>query len=163
LVSRLDYGYKKVDLAIEAFNRLGKPLVIVGTGREKEKLMKQAAKNIRFVGQVSEKKLVEFYRGAKALIMPQEEDFGMVAVEAQSFGVPVIAFRKGGAIDTVISGKTGMFFKEQKPESLMDAVRSFEKKKFIIQNLYANAEKFTKEVFRKKILDLIGKYNTIKA
>jgi glycosyltransferase involved in cell wall biosynthesis len=163
LVGRLDYGYKKVDLAIEAFNRLGKALVIVGGGRERKRLMKGAKKNIRFVGQVSEKKLVEFYRGAKALIMPQEEDFGMVAIEAQSFGVPVIAFKKGGAADTVIPGKTGIFFEEQRPESLMSAVARFEKKRFIVQNLYTNARKFTKEVFRKKILDLIGKYNTIKA
>jgi glycosyltransferase involved in cell wall biosynthesis len=162
LVSRLDYGYKKVGLAIEAFNRLGKLLVIVGTGREKKKLVKQAAKNIKFVGQVSEKKLAEYYKNAEALIMPQEEDFGMVAVEAQSFGVPVIAFKKGGAADTVIPGKTGIFFEEQRPESLMDTVRRFEKKKFIAQNLYTNVGKFSKKNFKKKILDLISKYNTIK-
>ena len=102
LVSRLDFGYKKVELAIEAFNRLGKPLVIVGTGREEVRLKRMAVKNIKFAGRVSEEELIKYYQGAKALIMPQEEDFGIVSVEAQSHGVPVIAFKKGGAIDTVI-------------------------------------------------------------
>lgn len=95
VVSRLDYGYKKVDLAVRAFNKLGFPLVIVGTGREEKKLKSMAKSNIRFVGKVSEKELAKHYSRAKALIMPQEEDFGIVAVEAQSMGVPVIAFKKG--------------------------------------------------------------------
>ena len=110
LVSRLDYGYKKVDLAIRAFNKLGFPLIVVGTGHLEKKLRKIAGKNIKFVGKVGEKELMKYYRGAKALIMPQEEDFGIVAVEAQSFGVPVIAYKKGGVLDTVIPGKTRYFF-----------------------------------------------------
>lgn len=157
LVSRLDYGYKKVDLAIKAFNKLGYPLVIVGTGREEKKLKKMAGKNIEFAGRVDEPTLMKYYREAKALIMPQEEDFGIVAVEAQSHGTPVIAFKKGGAIDTVISGKTGIFFSQQKMTSLIKVVKAFEKMKFKSQNLIRNSESFSFENFRKGILALLGK------
>lgn len=161
VVSRLDYGYKKVELVIDAFNRLGKKLVIVGTGRLKNKLMKKAKRNIKFAGHVDENTLNDYYMRAKALIMPQEEDFGIVAVEAQTRGVPVIAFNKGGAVDTVISGKTGIFFEKQKPSSLIDAVKKFEKMKFVKENLYSNAEKFSQGVFEKKFLELVNKYNRI--
>lgn len=158
LVSRLDFGYKKVEIAIEAFNKLERQLIIVGTGREAKKLKVMSKRNIKFVGQVSEKKLADYYKNAKALIMPQVEDFGIVAVEAQSFGIPVIAYNKGGVIDTVIPGKTGLFFSEQSPESLIDAVKRFEKKRFVVNNLYTNAKRFSEKVFRKKILDLVKNY-----
>ncbi|HJY98101.1 MAG TPA: glycosyltransferase, partial [Patescibacteria group bacterium] len=159
LVSRLDYGYKKVDLAIEAFNKLGKKLIIVGTGREQNKLRKKAKGNIKFVGSVSEKKLSSYYKGARALIMPQEEDFGIVAVEAQAQGIPVIAFAKGGAIDTVVPGRTGIFFSEQNSISLIDAVKSFEKRKFEIRKIKANAARFSKARFKKEMLALIAKHS----
>ena len=155
IVSRLDFGYKKVDLAIKAFNKLGLPLVIVGTGREIERLKKISKENIKFVGQVSEKELFDYYRGAKALIMPQEEDFGIVSIEAQSFGVPVIAYKKGGALDTVINGKTGVFFEKQNVGSLMRAVKKFARMKFRRKALTDNAKRFSKANFRKKILGLI--------
>ena len=158
LVSRLDFGYKKVDLAIETFNKLGKPLVIVGTGRQEKKLRNMAKKNIKFAGRVSEKELDKYYQNAKALIMPQEEDFGIVAVEAQMRGVPVVAYKKGGAIDTVIAGKTGIFFEEQNPESLIYAVRKLEEKRFNARALMLNSSKFSKENFRKKLLALINKH-----
>jgi glycosyltransferase involved in cell wall biosynthesis len=159
LVSRLDYGYKKVDLAIKAFNRLGYPLVIIGTGREESRLKSMAEKNIRFVGKLSEKELIRYYRGAKALVMPQEEDFGIVSVEAQSYGVPVIAYKKGGAIDSVINGKTGIFFEKQNSDSLMNAIKKFEKTRFVVDNLYTNARKFSKKVFKTKILEQVSKIN----
>lgn len=156
VVSRLDYGYKKVDLAIQAFNKLGKPLVIVGTGHEEKRLkLMSESRNIKFVGKVSEKDLDQIYANAKALIMPQFEDFGIVSVEAQAHGVPVIAYNKGGAIDTVVSGKTGIYFDEQNVESLVDAVKKFEKKQFIVDNLLTNAKKFSKENFKNNILRLI--------
>jgi glycosyltransferase involved in cell wall biosynthesis len=157
LVSRLDYGYKKVDLAIEAFNKLDLPLVIVGTGREESKLRRLAGKNIIFAGRVNEKKLREYYMGAKALIMPQEEDFGIVSVEAQSYGVPVIAYKKGGAIDTVIPGKTGIFFEKQNPEKLIEAVNKFEKMNFGKMNFLKNVRRFSKSRFKKEFLDLTEK------
>lgn len=150
LVSRLDYGYKKVELAIEAFNKLKKPLVIVGTGRQEKKLKSMAKKNIKFVGRVSEKELDRYYQNARALIMPQEEDFGIVAVEAQAHGTPVIAYEKGGACDTVIEGKTGVFFGEQTTESLIYAVKKFDKMKFIGNNLYTNAKRFSFQEFKKE-------------
>ena len=155
IVSRL-VKYKKVDLAIETFNKLKLPLIIVGIGKEEKRLKRKAKSNIKFAGMVSEKDLVNYYLGAKALIMPQEEDFGIVSVEAQSFGIPVIAYKKGGAIDTVIPGKTGVFFERQTPESLADAINRFEKMQFVVDNLFTNSQKFSKEVFKKRILDAIS-------
>lgn len=157
LVSRLDYGYKKVDLAIKSFNKLGIPLVIVGKGREERKLKKIAKENIKFAGEVSERSLSAYYNGAKALIMPQEEDFGIVAVEAQAHGIPVIAYKKGGVLDTVIPGKTGLFFKKQTLENLTQAVKEFEKKKFNTNVIKANAKRFSQKEFDRKFLDLIKK------
>jgi glycosyltransferase involved in cell wall biosynthesis len=155
IVSRL-VKYKKVDLAIETFNKLKLPLIIVGIGKEEKRLKRKAKNNIKFAGMVSEKDLVNYYLGAKALIMPQEEDFGIVSIEAQSLGIPVIAYKKGGAIDTVIPGKTGVFFERQTPESLAGAVNRFEKMQFVVDNLFTNSQKFSKEVFKKRILDAIS-------
>jgi glycosyltransferase involved in cell wall biosynthesis len=155
LVSRLDYGYKKIDVAIRAFNKLGYQLVVIGTGRLERKLRKMAKRNIKFVGKISEKDLAGYYSNARALIMPQEEDFGIVSVEAQSFGVPVIAYNKGGAIDTVIPEITGVFFERQTPESLINAIAKFEKMRFVVDNLFTNSQRFSKEVFKRRILDVI--------
>jgi len=155
LVSRLDYGYKRVDLAIRAFNKSELPLVIVGTGREEGKLRKLAGENITFAGRVSEKRLKDYYMGAKALIMPQEEDFGIVAVEAQSFGVPVIAYKKGGALDTVLPGVTGILFDKQEPESLVNAIKKFEKMKFDHNKITQNAKRFSKERFKREFVDFV--------
>jgi glycosyltransferase involved in cell wall biosynthesis len=154
IVNRL-IPYKKVDLAIKAFNKLGHRLYVVGSGSEEEKLKRMAKKNIKFMGQIEDRKLIGLYRNAKALIMPQKEDFGIVAVEAQSMGVPVIAYRKGGAVDTIIEGKTGILFSEQTTISLIDAVKKFEKTDFMISDLLSNSEKFSKNIFRKKFLELV--------
>ena len=155
IVSRL-VPYKRVDLAIKAFNKLKLPLVIVGTGSEEWKLKLGSKKNIKFLGEVSERKLTELYAGAKALIMPQEEDFGLVAVEAQAAGTPVIAYKKGGAKDTVIAGKTGVFFDEQTPENLALAVKKFDKMDFNRGELEHAAKNFSKENFKNKFLKLIN-------
>ncbi len=160
IVNRL-IPYKKVDLAVKTFNRLKDPLCIVGVGTEELKLKKMASRNIKFLGQVNDAKLRKLYSGAKALIMPQEEDFGIVAVEAQSFGVPVIAYKKGGARDTVIDGKTGVFFGKQTVESLSAAVKKFEKLEFVVDNLYTNAGRFSGKIFKEKVLDLVSEYNRI--
>jgi glycosyltransferase involved in cell wall biosynthesis len=156
LVNRL-IPYKRVDLAVKTFNKLGIPLYIVGSGSEGAKLKKMAACNIKFLGQVNEKELYQLYSRAQALIMPQEEDFGIVAIEAQSFGVPVIAYKKGGSLDTVVEGKTGIFFKNQTVKGLMQAVKKFDKMNFSERILKVNAKKFSKEVFKKNILDEISK------
>lgn len=154
VVNRL-IPYKKVDLVIEVFNRLKWPLVIVGTGSEERKLKKVAHRNVKFIGFVSEDELAKYYRSAKALIMPQEEDFGIVSIEAQAAGVPVIAYKKGGALDTVIENSTGLYFDKQTPESLINALKKFDKKVFDSQKLTTNAARFSKERFQEEFAKLV--------
>jgi glycosyltransferase involved in cell wall biosynthesis len=153
LVSRL-VPYKRVDLAIEAFNRIKTPLVIVGTGSEERKLKKMAKENIKFLGQLTDRQLSGYYEKCAALIFPQEEDFGLVAVEAQAKGTPVIAFHKGGAVESVLEGKTGIFFDKQDVESLVSAIKTFKKMKFKPQECQKNAERFDKKRFKKEFLAL---------
>ena len=147
--------YKRVDLAIKVFNRLKYPLHIVGKGSQEFWLKSISGGNIKFLGEVSDKELTKLYLGARALIMPQEEDFGIVSVEAQSFGVPVIAYAKGGAVDTVVEGVTGVLFNEQNEKSLRGAIATFEKMSFNSKQLIANAQRFSKESFRERFLKLI--------
>lgn len=154
IVSRL-VKYKKVDLVVETFNKLGYPLVIVGTGREGPRLKYKSKKNIKFVGKVSDKELTKYYKNAKALIMPQDEDFGIVSVEAQSYGIPVIAFKSGGALDTVIDNKTGVLFDRQNTESLIAAIYKSEKISFNKKYIQKNAKKFSTEIFIKKFSRII--------
>ena len=150
IVGRL-VPYKKFDLAIEAFNDLGKQLIIVGTGPELFKLKKIAKNNIKFLGLVSDDYLSVLYSRAKALIFPQEEDFGIVPLEAMASGRPVIAYRSGGAVETIIEGKTGIFFDEQNTESLIKAIIDFKENNFNPAICRAQAEKFDVEIFRKNI------------
>jgi len=156
IVSRL-VAYKKVDLAIRTFNKLRKPLLVVGTGRDFEKLKFIARYNIKFAGEVSDKELSDVYKNARALVMPQEEDFGIVSVEAQHYGVPVIAFKKGGALDTVIEGVTGVFFDKQEVPSLTAAIKRFEKIRFVVDNLYTSAKRFSEDNFKTNFLALVRK------
>jgi len=155
LVSRLDFGYKKVDIAINAFNQLGLPLKIVGTGTQMENLKRKAQKNIEFLGQLTDKELLSYYQRCQALIFPQEEDFGLVPLETQASGRPVIAFQKGGALETVIEGKTGLFFTPQKPEALIKAVKRFKANQFKPETCYQNAERFSQEGFKKEIKEFV--------
>jgi len=155
LVSRF-LPYKKIDLAIEAFNRLGWPLKVVGDGPEKKRLKKIAKKNIEFVGLVSEKKLREYYARCQAFIFPQEEDFGIAAVEAMASGRPVIAFYAGGALEIVKEGETGIFFKEQTVDSLMEALKKFRPEDFSPQAIRQHALQFDKEIFKKKIREFVN-------
>ena len=151
VVSRL-VPYKRVDLAIKAFNKLKLPLIIVGSGSQEYRLRSKSKSNIKFVGFVSGEELAKYYRGAKALIMPQEEDFGIAAVEAQSFGVPVIAYKKGGVKDTVINGKTGIIFDSQTPEGLIGAIQKFDKWCPDKEELITGAKRFSKERFQKSFI-----------
>ncbi len=146
IVSRLVH-YKKVDLAIRTFNKLNKKLIVVGTGREENKLRKFANTNITFITQVTDSELAKLYSEAKALIFPQREDFGLVAVEALASGTPVIAYKRGGAIDTVTEGITGVFFNKQTVKSLSDAIYSFESQHFNAKLLVEHAQKFSKTRF----------------
>lgn len=157
VVSRL-VPYKKVDLAVKAFNKLGKPLIVIGIGSEMWKLRKLAKKNIHFTGFVTDAVLASYYKNAKALIFPQEEDFGIVSVEAQSLGTPIIAYNKGGVLDTVINGKTGILFKDQTVQSLVNAVNKFEKMLFSKSVILKNANRFVKNKFKTSLELVLRKY-----
>ncbi len=147
IVSRL-VPYKKVDLAIRVFNENKKELYIVGTGSENSKLKSISKSNIKFLGNISDSELIGYYLNAKALIIPQLEDFGIVAVEAQKLGIPVIAYGKGGIIDIIKDGVTGVLFNEQNKTSLEGAIAKFEKMSFNRKTLVNNAERFSEEFFK---------------
>ncbi|MFC1710114.1 glycosyltransferase [Patescibacteria group bacterium] len=155
MVTRL-VPYKRVDLAIDAFNKLRLPLVIIGVGSEMGKLKKMSSDNISFKGFVDDNALVRYYKEAKAFIHTQDEDFGIAAVEAQAAGVPVIAYKKGGAKETVIDGKTGIFFERQTVSSLVDALNRFDRMNFRTINLVNNAKRFSKDRFKEEFKQLIG-------
>ena len=149
MVGRL-VSYKKFDLAIRVFNRLGLPLKIAGTGIEHQRLAKLAGPNVELLGQVDDDRLTELYQQAKAVVFPQEEDFGIVPLEAMASGRPVIAYRGGGALETIIDGKTGIFFNEQTEESLEAALARFEGMEFTADVCREQAEKFDVEVLEQR-------------
>ena len=143
--------YKMVDLAVEAFNRLGERLIVIGTGNQEKKLKSMAKTNIEFLGWANDDEVRKYYEGCRALIFPGEEDFGIVPVEAMACGKPVIAFGKGGALETVIDGVTGSFFHEQRPQSLEQAVRDFSNLNFKPEEMRKYALRFDRESFKAKI------------
>ncbi|MGE5853945.1 MAG: glycosyltransferase [Deltaproteobacteria bacterium] len=156
--------YKKVDIAIEAFNRLRLPLKIVGDGPLRTRLRKIAEPNIEFLGWVNDQDLAGLYARSQALIFPGEEDFGIVPLEAQASGRPVIAYGRGGALETVVSleaenasSATGMFFSEPNAESLVAAVELFQRIRegFESTNIRRHACKFSRERFKRQISDYI--------
>lgn len=161
IVSRLK-PYKRIDIAIEAFNRNGLPLVVIGEGSHKGYLTSIAKNNIQFLSNVDDARLLSYYQRCRALIFPTEEDFGIVPLEAQACGKPVIAFDGGGARETVIEDRTGIFFFPQNPSSLEDAVRKFETMQFDRDKIRKNAENFSrqrfKENFRKRIEDIYHEF-----
>lgn len=142
--------YKKADLAIEAFRQIDAPLIIVGDGSERAALEKSAPPNVKFLGRVSDEKLAELYAQCRALVFPGQEDFGIVPLEAMAAGRPVIAYGKGGALDTVIPNVTGLFFEEQTPASLTGAITRFRvaEKQFDTNQIVAQAAKFSQAEFR---------------
>lgn len=146
--------YKKFDLIVETFNQIGLPLKIVGTGNMEFELRRQAKGNIEFLGYVSDKELKKLYSECEALIFPQIEDFGITPLEAMASGRPVIALEKGGALDTVVNEKTGIFFKEQTPLHLISAIEKYqkEKKKFDSKALVEHAKGFDQKEFKKKLM-----------
>jgi glycosyltransferase involved in cell wall biosynthesis len=152
--------YKRVDLAIEACNRLRRPLRIIGEGEEYARLRNLAGPTVKFLGHLPDQEVRENYARCRALLFPGEEDFGIVPVEAQSFGRPVIAFGRGGALETVVGGfptnsyapesSTGVFFAEQSCESLAEAIRFFEsiERHFSPAFVRRNAERFDVSRFK---------------
>lgn len=149
--------YKRADLAIEAFNRLGYPLKIIGTGQDERRLKKRAKSNIDFLGWKDNKELRDYYRNCKALIFPGEEDFGITPLETQACGRPVIAFGRGGALESVREGVSGIFFKEKTADSLIGAIKEFETMDFNPSDIRENVISFSREKFKKRIGDFIQK------
>ncbi len=155
LISRLDFGYKRVELAIKAFNQLGWPLKIIGVGREMERLKRMAKKNIEFFGQLTDNQLLGYYQGCRALIFPQEEDFGLVPLEVQACGRPVIAYQGGGALESVVRRVTGSFFYPQTVEALVKALKRFESENYDPVECRKSAARFDQERFKIKFKKIV--------
>lgn len=155
LVSRL-MPYKRVDLAIQAFNQLGLPLKIVGTGPELAQLRRLAKPNVELLGPVSDTALADLYKRCRAFVFPAIEDFGIVMVEAQAYGKPVIACAGGGALEIVIDGETGVLFDGQTPEALVAAIMKFQDLKFEIDRIRAHALQFDESEFQERIRQFVA-------
>ncbi|MBU1292126.1 glycosyltransferase [Patescibacteria group bacterium] len=150
--------YKRFNLAIEAFNQLGWSLKIIGDGPERKKLEALANDNIEFLGLVSDQKLRDFYAHCQAFIFPQEEDFGITAVEAMASGRPVIAYQGGGILEIIQSEITGLFFKEQTTDCLIEVLKKFNPDNFNSQVIRERALEFDQERFKEKIIKFINEY-----
>ena len=155
--------YKRVDLAIDAFNGLGRTLLIVGDGQEKKSLRKKAKKNVEFLGWQGDEKIRDYYRGCKAFIFPGREDFGITPVEAQACGKPVIAYGRGGALESVVpfpeERPTGVFFDQPTADSLLNAIDLFERNvdRFDPHEIRKNALRFHKKNFRERIRSFVDR------
>ncbi len=158
IVSQLT-PYKKIDVAVEAFNKLELPLVLIGEGPQKKYLQKIAKPNVRILGWKSDIETKEYYKNCQAFIFPGEDDFGMTMIEAMSYGKPVLAFKAGGAAEIVLPGITGEFFEALTPEILADGVRRLRENlpRLSPQVIRKRAENFSTERFRQEMMEFIGK------
>jgi len=162
IVSRLE-KYKMVELAIQVFNDIGKKLIIIGQGTEKENLKKQAKSNILFYESMDDAQLIDFYKRCKALIFPQHEDYGLTPIEANACGKPVIAYSKGGVRATQIPYSnenpnkwTAIFFEEQSKDSLEEAIKLFESLEPDRSFIKEHSKKFDDTIFQRKILQYVS-------
>lgn len=155
VVSRLQ-EYKRIDLAVEAFNELGLPLIIIGEGPDRKRIESMAKNNIKFLGRVSDEVIKEHYAKCRGFIFPGEEDFGITPLEAMASGRPVIAFRKGGALETVVENRTGVFFDDQNHKDLINAIKKFENMTFDKEEIRKHAENFDEEIFKEKISEFLS-------
>jgi glycosyltransferase involved in cell wall biosynthesis len=154
-VNRLAFA-KHPEIAVQAASQLNFPLKVIGDGKMLPSLKALAGPTVEFLGAVRDDQLYELYAGAKALIYPvEDEDFGIVPIEAMSYGVPVIAHRSGGPKETILAGKTGLFFDELSISGLVAAIHALNKIKFDPQKIYAHAQQFSEEEFAKKIVEFI--------
>ncbi|HEX9014497.1 MAG TPA: glycosyltransferase [Chloroflexota bacterium] len=157
VVSRL-IPYKRIDIVVEAFNRLGLPLVIIGDGRDRAALQSRAGANIRFLGMIPDAEVKRYFARCRAFIFPGEEDFGITPVEAQAAGRPVIAYAGGGALDTVIDGVTGRLFKPQTADGLAEAIASFDDAGYDPAVIRQNAERFSAGNFDQMLLQFVDRH-----
>jgi glycosyltransferase involved in cell wall biosynthesis len=155
VLSRL-VPYKRIDLAIEACKRLNRRLLIIGDGPDRERLEKLAGPKTEFLGRQPDSQVNHYASRCRALLFPGEEDFGMVPLEVNAAGRPVIAFRGGGAIETVIEGVTGVFFNKPTSASLVEAIEEFESRSWRQQLLRGHAEKFDRSVFTFRVLQFLA-------
>jgi glycosyltransferase involved in cell wall biosynthesis len=151
-------SHKRADLVIQACNRLKRRLIVVGDGLERAALEKLAGETVEFVGSVTGERLKELYSNCRALLFPGDEDFGMVLAEVQASGRPVVAYRSGGALETVIEDQTGVFFDNQDVETLCAAVLRFENKAFDPELIRKNTMRFDQAVFANKIRACIERF-----
>jgi glycosyltransferase involved in cell wall biosynthesis len=154
MVGRL-IAYKRFDIAIEAFNELGIKLKIIGRGPELKRLKKMAKPNVEFLERVKDKELADYYAGCEAFVFPQEEDFGIVAIEAMASGKPVIAYRGGDIPEHLEEGKNGLFFEKQCAADIVAVVKKFEGMRFDPQLIRESVQKFDKSIFKAKIKEYI--------
>lgn len=143
--------YKRFDIAVEACSKMRKKLIVIGDGEERDRLEQMAAPCVTFLGYQDDETVNKYVSECKALLFPGEEDFGIVPVEVMAAGRPVIAYGKGGVLDSVIDGKTGVFFYEQTSASLMDAISRFENMSFDSQEIRKHAMSFDEPVYQHKI------------
>ena len=148
--------YKRIDIAIEAFNRLGYPLKIIGQGQDANRLKPLAKSNIEFLGSLSNEEIRDHYRRCRALIFPGEEDFGIVPIEAQACGSPVIAYAKGGILETSVPDKTAVYFHDQTPDALSAAVQAFETRSFSSSEIREHTLHFSKARFQQQMQTYIN-------
>jgi glycosyltransferase involved in cell wall biosynthesis len=144
-------SYKRIDVAVQAFTQLNKRLVVIGTGTAMNSLKADAGPTVQFTGRLSDHDVEEYVVRCRALIFPGEEDFGMSPLEVAAAGRPTIAFRAGGAVETIVENVSGLFFDEQTPESLIDAISRFENQQWSPQRIRQHAEGFSREVFRARM------------
>jgi glycosyltransferase involved in cell wall biosynthesis len=154
IVSRL-IPYRRIDLAVQAFNQLGLPLVIAGDGRDRPRLETQAGRNVTFLGRVPDEDLPDLFARCRAYVLPGVEDFGIAPLQAQAAGRPVIARGAGGALDSVVEGETGVFFDQPTPEALAAAVRAFDPDAVDPRACVQNAARFDASVFRQRLMRLV--------
>ena len=154
MVGRL-MTYKRFDIVIEAFNKLNWPLKIIGRGPDEKRLRKIAGPSIKFTGRLSDDELAKTYARAKAFIFPQEEDFGIVAIEAMASGKPIIAFRGGDIIEHAREGREALYFDEQTPEALTEVLQKFNPDNFDPHKIREKALPFERELFKAKIKNYV--------
>jgi glycosyltransferase involved in cell wall biosynthesis len=156
VLSRL-ISYKRIDIAVEACTRLGRKLMVVGCGPQQSALEAMAGPSVRFLGRVSDQEVRSLAANCRALLCTGLEDFGMAPLEVAAAGRPAIAYHGGGALETIVEGVTGVFFDQQSPEHLMDAIERFEARAWSATHIRQHAQKFSVAIFEQRFMDFLSR------